>query len=117
MYGFGIVTTGIWLPSWYCHAYCAIPHQLAWGPVLTHSVALPRGLRSLTLYINGRWAPASTTSISYNSFSLESGFGARGILEGPTPILKSLEMGHTAKHKLQQAEGPGEPGGGLPCKV
>lgn len=42
----------------------------------------------------------SAISISYNSFSLESGFGAHGILEGPTTIPRSLEMGHTAKPKL-----------------
>lgn len=114
---FGIVTTSMW-PSWCCHAYPAVQQQLAWEPALTHFCSITyRGLWSLTLYINGRRAPTSATSVSYNSFSLESRFGAHGILEGPSTIPRSLEMGHTAKHKLQHEEGPGEPCGGLPCRL
>lgn len=66
----------------YCTSLCG-------SQDLPTSVALPKEV--MTLYINGCWAPASPISISYNSFSLEPGFGTRGILEGSHPEVPGNE--------------------------
>lgn len=90
-------------------------HTLLWGTSLCGrqflpvSVTLPRGLRSLTLYINSHWAAESATSVSYHSFSLESGFGAGGILEGPAPISGLSEVsgnGTYCQAKTSPRRGP-----------